>query len=869
MKLFKTAEAAKFLGVTTKTIKNWRKSGKLTPVKTGDNGYCFYSADQLLDLKNKLGKVGKVETRETRETETRECQPTGETEKLTETRECQPTGETEKKLTETRECQPTGETEKLTETRECQPTGETEKLTITFNFPTLTKTRESGENDLEESTMQDEILAIKNASAAENSDAEVEMQANNRKNAEILQAISAANSTVKQRSVSTPTELTWESAEADYEVETGEKIIRPTDADLKIAQNNLVADGVSTDTTITIATKNSKILNIDGRQEVKTIFPDFPIDVEDLKHLVIPYGYTVDNSGIYIAANRNVDVTFTPVAITKILYEAISGLTQYQLHYRVNGEWKNLIVEGSITTDTKKISTLGNSGILVSNAKAFMIYLQKFIAANSATLPTAKVYRQTGWDKDLKRFRYPTALDESIVLKRGNIKFEEFSANGDIQVWLAAFEKFFGIQAQEDAKVDGVNQKEVDKKIANTAYARLLFGSFAAAPLQKKLKMPTFQLFLWGERGSGKTGTAMFGLSIYGNPDKLKKTFLATKKNILETATAFNDLPLLLDEFEAAKINSSVKEIQDWFYAFAESSHNMANMRNGQARQQESFTSSIIMTGEEEPIRFNSKSGLLKRVLLIHAPKKFLDDDFATELHKLCRENYGLLGRDWIDYIVENFDKPNDDISMELSQAGFEECMKPYKSKWKDLEPQNFRQVILSLWALHHFIIMLKEKYNFKADYAEFDFDIEQILGGLIKSSEIDATSRALEKLSSYIDGHEKYFIRETKESKNDIPAAVNECYGKIYRNGDVAIYTAAAHKIIEGELGFVSLKALATEWAENGSIELTRSNGEIVTTSTLKWIDGKMRRVYFFPELKDSAADSQDSAISHTQAKD
>ena len=45
--LLTTAEVAKFLGVTTKTIKNWRKSGKLVPYQTGENGYSLYSAEQL------------------------------------------------------------------------------------------------------------------------------------------------------------------------------------------------------------------------------------------------------------------------------------------------------------------------------------------------------------------------------------------------------------------------------------------------------------------------------------------------------------------------------------------------------------------------------------------------------------------------------------------------------------------------------------------------------------------------------------------------------------------------------------------------------------------------------------------------------
>ena len=53
--LLTTKQAAAFLGVSTKSIKRWRKSGKLIPTETRDNHYCLYSLDQLGTFKNELG----------------------------------------------------------------------------------------------------------------------------------------------------------------------------------------------------------------------------------------------------------------------------------------------------------------------------------------------------------------------------------------------------------------------------------------------------------------------------------------------------------------------------------------------------------------------------------------------------------------------------------------------------------------------------------------------------------------------------------------------------------------------------------------------------------------------------------------------
>lgn len=74
-KLFTTKEAADFLGKSVKTIKRWRKTGYLIPVKTGDNGYCLYSAEQLGTFKLKLETTG-----DTLDTETRDIPKLGTSE---------------------------------------------------------------------------------------------------------------------------------------------------------------------------------------------------------------------------------------------------------------------------------------------------------------------------------------------------------------------------------------------------------------------------------------------------------------------------------------------------------------------------------------------------------------------------------------------------------------------------------------------------------------------------------------------------------------------------------------------------------------------------------------------------------------------
>ena len=46
-KLMKSGEAAKFLGVTKRTLERWVKAGKIVPMKTSAKGYSYFSVAQL------------------------------------------------------------------------------------------------------------------------------------------------------------------------------------------------------------------------------------------------------------------------------------------------------------------------------------------------------------------------------------------------------------------------------------------------------------------------------------------------------------------------------------------------------------------------------------------------------------------------------------------------------------------------------------------------------------------------------------------------------------------------------------------------------------------------------------------------------
>lgn len=50
MKLYSIHKFAKILNITPQTLRNWDKSGKLVPYYKKDNGYRYYTEDQLNSL---------------------------------------------------------------------------------------------------------------------------------------------------------------------------------------------------------------------------------------------------------------------------------------------------------------------------------------------------------------------------------------------------------------------------------------------------------------------------------------------------------------------------------------------------------------------------------------------------------------------------------------------------------------------------------------------------------------------------------------------------------------------------------------------------------------------------------------------------
>ena len=517
---------------------------------------------------------------------------------------------------------------------------------------------------------------------------------------------------------------------------------------------------------------------------------DCPVDLQ------IPYGFTFDWQGIkQVIPPRKKDAkpTYEPVANmpivpTRILTEPGTYATKYELAFKARRTWRIVSVDGRTLQDPRRVLDLANSGVLIEDAKALAKFFARIIARNEERLREIDTYQQPGWHAG--KFIYPTGGEDYLCRRAGFDYDSEFAAHGDPEEWKRAF-------------ADAIKK--------GGAIATVFVGTALAAPLIKPIgDVGNLQVLIHGRSGGGKSALNKVAASIYGNPERLMRTFGATLKNRQAVAAAYNDLPTFFDELET---NGQRNEdaLADCLYDFSEGKGNQAQKRNGDAREHTVFTGARLMTGERPSLKHNDKKGAYKRLLQLYTGEELFDDETATNLHGLTKKHYGHFGRKWTEYIIAH---------VEDIRTRYKLLAQLLIDSHGNALPALIKHIALAATALCSFLecIGLEEYCN----EGQAAYYAGVIADTLPTSKELDISARALDDLKSFIAAHEKFFIRP--DGKDDTREPINalnlECFGRIYADGSVAFLPTELRKILEKELGYASCAALVAEWKEQGILK-------------------------------------------------
>ena len=564
-------------------------------------------------------------------------------------------------------------------------------------------------------------------------------------------------------------------------------------------------------------------------------------------NLRLPSGFSFDQSGITkilppkkeTEPPKHIRACRAPIVPTKKFREPTKGTLEYGLAIFSDDQWRNIEVSAATIGDIRELSKILNlHGGLVDEPKIVSQFINAVIALNH-DMPRIRAYNKTGWtNDDCTEFIYPHA-NAPYILRRTGFNYDKiFKPKGDPELW---------------------KQKFVEACKQGGAVATAYFGVALSSVIAKPILGFNPSAHLFGKSGGGKTALQKFIASTFGNPRELVGTFAATPKNRLLTADALCGLPNFYDELETVQGKKAEEQLANDAYNFYDGKGNQANKRDGTARETFKFDSARLTSGERPYLKQHDLRGAFKRILPLETRRifdpyftennkaGFLPDELAADLHFFAESNFGHFGKIWTDYVA------NHKAEIKTQYEHFAKSYTPLKT----YEPTHLKILAGAFVSVEFFAVATGIKSEF--DKVEVQRNLRCIVDTLPTNAELDDTARALDFLRDFFAGHEKYFARETvnkPEFNNEYTQTAFECYGKSFRNGEVAFLRNDLTTILEEKGKFASAEKLINEFYDKGYL---RHANNTKTFST--FFNGKTRSMIRFVAGVISTAEQKDDA--------
>ena len=526
------------------------------------------------------------------------------------------------------------------------------------------------------------------------------------------------------------------------------------------------------------------VLGSDGHTTQAEI-PSCPVNVK------IPVNYNFSPFGI---SDQKGLVSKTPVVVTKILEEVEGGsmFKSYEIaHYdKSKKRWFREIVDGSMLFGSSKIVGLANFGIVFSQskAKAFNEYFVE--AASDANVPRVRAFPQPGWiDDDCTEFAYPPEgkfnQKTDYIVDAKNIR---------------NLRKMYGKQGDGEVTLDLLK-----RALKTSHHVRAVLFAAIAAPILNVTRTRNSVVHLWGENGGGKTAALNLAASIFGKPRRLRSSFNGTLNGLERAALLANDFPFFINEFQEA--SPQLKEqIISLIYNTEDGQTKVRANADISLRDREYYRTIAFTTGEEPLLKSNATRGAFARVISINTSHVF-DNDFAVEIHQKTEKHFGIIGREWIEYIKDKKDEINADYLLTLPETQ----KIPEIIAHRPLESHIQAIVNFYVGGAHfcrHFGLMT---------YSEIDemlgSDISKLLLEMPSEEALSDTNRALKFLRDWVFFNPKNFdIEYENQSTKERTVVANTSFIRdgVKTSRFIAFIPERLCHILEKEGGFSSTKIIS-----------------------------------------------------------
>ena len=376
-----------------------------------------------------------------------------------------------------------------------------------------------------------------------------------------------------------------------------------------------------------------------------------------------------------------------------------------------------------------------------------------------------------------------------------------------------------------------------EKMVQFSPSVKLTLGIALAAPLIRLLKIRNEWLHLAFRSGVGKTALLKLAASIYGNPSLLLSKFNSTANAMETQSMIFNDLPSFVDELQSLR-KLDRENADNLVYNFETGTIRRRNTKENSLRPLQFFKGVKITTGEQGVVAETAGEGAISRCLEI-TNFDAIDNTTAIEIHRFTGDNFGLFGRDWVDYIAGHKQNIIDTFSF---------YEKNFINDYKENFPNHCTIAALAITAIAHFATAIGSKIFDNSELYGFEF--ETMIENLPKKNSSTNAARAIDTVADFIFAHpnsfpaldENGFCTAKGSADSKIP---NEIYGFTLCNGDVAVFPRYLREKILNM--FPSCAACIREFSENNYLDEIKFSSKHPHQKSLRIDNDHPKYLYIF----------------------
>jgi hypothetical protein len=379
--------------------------------------------------------------------------------------------------------------------------------------------------------------------------------------------------------------------------------------------------------------KEAKEIDLDEPEEVPEAIKGAPVNLRT------PPWWKYDETGIYQINSKTYEETLvcgTPIILTRRIRSLDTEEEKMEIAFlrteKRGKAWRTAILPRSTIFTTKGTNTLADLGCMVTseNAKPVIRFLSALEVANDDIIEWAESTSTFGWQPGN---RFIPGVGDDIVL--------------DIDQAQGAIAAAYNQVGSYDRWKEAMEQHRDRNRF------RFILAAAFAAPLLKILHQRTFFVYNWGDARGGKTAGLKAALSVWGEPDGLMMNFNTTQVGLERTAAFFSDLPLGIDERQAAGSGQyGQSKIESLVYMIGEGKGKTRGAKDGGVQKVNRWRTIALATGEEPISTGSSQTGVSTRVLEIYRGP-FDSESDAGQMHQDTAANHGWAGPDYIKHLTQ------------------------------------------------------------------------------------------------------------------------------------------------------------------------------------------------------------------------